>query len=201
MELKKLPISSVLIMVGVLDSLIYIYVSSEGTAMSTEGIIAIVIALIGVAGGIWVQIVQFKKDSGKISDIKSDTQEMKPTINNIDDNVKTMQKDVMRNLTPKIDRIAGIESDTKVLVDELNYQKRLKSELSSKALNKDYFIGEINELYEENARLSMQLKEQIHSNQKLIMENSLLQSENIALKKERQRSVHKEDHSHDELER
>ena len=179
-------------MVGVLDSLIYIYVSLEGTAMSTEGTIAIVVALIGVAGGIWVQIVQFKKDSGKISSIKSDTQEMKPTINNIDDNVKTMQKDVMRDLTPKIDRITGIESDTRVLVDELNYQKRLKSELSGKALNKDYFIGKINELYEENARLSMQLKEQIHSNQNLIMENSLLQSENIALKKERQRSVHKE---------
>lgn len=152
--------------------------------MNTAGIISLVVAIIGVAGALWAQVVQFKKDSGKMNDIKADTGEMKPSVKNIDENVKIIQSDVIRRLIPKVDGIAGIGADTKVLIDELNYQKRLKEELSVKALNKDYFVNGINELYEENARLAAKLKAQVFVNQKLQMENAALKNENQDLKNE-----------------
>ena len=63
--------------------------------MEWSGWIAIVVAFLGIAGGIWTQIIQFKKDARQIDNLKSDvgnvkvdTGTMLPTLQYTDENVK-----------------------------------------------------------------------------------------------------------------
>lgn len=52
---------------------------------------AVIVAIIGVAGGIWAQIIQFKKDAQRIdsvnstaSSVKEDTTEIRPLVAKMD---------------------------------------------------------------------------------------------------------------------
>lgn len=130
-----------------------------GQHVDIASIVAIVIALLSIAGGIWIQILQFKKDSGKIADVKSDTSEIKPKTANIDDNVKKIRDDVIEIIKPNIVNIAKSSDGINVLVNELEFQKRLKSEFSTNIENKDYFISGLEKLYEENAELKRKVKD------------------------------------------
>lgn len=166
---KRLPIPQIVIIIGTVISisyLIYIFFQKGGKAMDIGGqhvdiasIVAIVIALLSIAGGIWIQILQFKKDSGKIADVKSDTSEIKPKTANIDDNVKKIRDDVIEIIKPNIVNIAKSSDGINVLVNELEFQKRLKSEFSTNIENKDYFISGLEKLYEENAELKRKVKD------------------------------------------
>lgn len=138
---KHLPIPQIMIIVGISISLIYLMYNSYANGdvnMDIASIVAICIALLSVAGGIWAQVVQFK------------------------------------------------------LVDELNYQKKLKTEISTSISNKDYFVGNIEKLYEENAKLSSRV---YHLEQELNIEKR----KNIVLNEQLEQqnnNIHRNGHEH-----
>lgn len=90
---------------------------------------------------------------------------------------------MVRNLLPQINQILGVGGDLRKLVDDLEYKKRLKAEQSS-VPDKDLFITQVDNLYEENARMFSQLKEQRRINQQLKLENHALKQENRHLQKQ-----------------
>ena len=61
--------------------------------------VAIAIAILGVAGGIWGQFYQFKKDGQRIDgvnetskSVKEDTAVMRPSVNRTDKNVQELKE-------------------------------------------------------------------------------------------------------------
>ena len=77
--------------------------------MDVAGWIAIAVALIGVAGGIWAQVYQFKKDAQRIENVnqatngvKEDTVVMKPKVERIEKISDEMKADYLRNLYPTV---------------------------------------------------------------------------------------------------
>jgi len=158
--------------------------------MSNEllgGIVALSVAIVGAASGIWMQVIQFKKDAKRIDDVKSsvgdvksDTSEIKPQVKNTDENVKKIRDEVVEKIVPNIGKLTGVDA----LVEELNYQKRIKSETTASIPNPDYFINSINKLYETNAMLSEKMKSTELENQKLKVENAQLKGSNILMQGE-----------------
>lgn len=181
-------IPEILIIMGTMISFLYLciaqYIIGRGdSCVELTGLIAIAVALIGVMGGIWVQILQFKKDGNTIGTIKSDTSEIKPGVSQISTDVKEIKDDVVRTLLPQVNQIPGVGGDLRKLVDDLEYKKRLKAEQSA-VPDKDLFITQVDNLYEENARMFSELKEQRRINQQLKLENHTLKQENRYLQKQ-----------------
>lgn len=188
MNTEILRIPKILIIMGTIISFIYLYIAQYmigqwDNNVELTGLIAIAVALIGVMGGIWVQILQFKKDGKTIGTIKSDTSEIKPGISTISTNVKEIRDDVVRTILPQINQIPSVGGDLRKLVDDLEYKKRLKADQST-VPDKDLFITQVDNLYEENARMFSELKEQRRINQQLKLENHALKQENRYLQKQ-----------------
>lgn len=155
--------------------------------MDIGSIVAIVVALLSVAGGIWMQVIQFKKDSGKISEVKADTNELKPKTDHIEKGVDRLQVGI-EHLVPTAQDIKRVSEQSSQgilkLVEELNYQQRLKNELSVDLQNKDRFLGGIEKLYEENSRLSNHIRELVQERDIQINRCFQLKRENANLRKE-----------------
>ncbi len=177
MNRKSLFIPYIPIIIGIATAEIYlIFISrranmpNEANGISIEGIIAIVVALLGVAGGIWAQFVQFKKDAkriddvnGNVSGVKSDTSEMKPQMTNVNDNVKKIRDEVVEKLVPSMGKLRGIDT----LVKAHDIEQAIKREISPNLYDKDTLKGTIDLVYEENARLQTEKKDhlrQLHLN-------------------------------------
>lgn len=149
------------------------------TLISPEGIIAIVVALLGVAGGIWAQFVQFKKDAKRMDDInthvgtvKADTSEMKPQVSTVDENVKKIRDEVVEKVVPNVGKLSGI--DTLVRVHEI--QEAIKRENSPNLYDKDTLKGTIDLVYTENAKLARENNEKNHRITELEIENTAYRS-------------------------
>lgn len=127
------------------------------------------VALISVAGGIWAQVVQFKKDSGAISDVKADTSEIKPTVNNINKNVEKVKDEVIEKVVPRMSKLEGID----LLVEDYKYREKLKNEKSA-ACSRDILQGSIDLLFAENARLTNEVRVERERNFELESENRRL---------------------------
>jgi len=135
--------------------------------------VAIVVAVVGAAAGIWAQAVQFKRDSGKLDGVKTDTVEMKPNVSYIrEDTTKLRDK-----LLPTVQIVGEIGSGVDQLVNELNYQKRMKSEVAGALTSSDYLIQGINTIYEENARLANALRQERQRNHELQLRINVLESQ------------------------
>lgn len=95
--------------------------------------------------------------------MKADTSEMKPQVSNIDDNVKKVRDEVVERIVPGISNATKsgdkLLSDVGKLVTELEFQKRLKSELSGTLTTPDYLLEGINSIYEDNASLNQTIKD------------------------------------------
>lgn len=139
--------------------------------------VAIVVALIGVASGVWIQIIQFKKDSNTIGSVKADTSEIKPKTTEIREDVKEIRSDVIRTVVPGMKTVEQSVQSINSLMDELKYQKRIKEEVSSNIGSKDYLLNGIETVYEVNAGLMNQVKE-------LQKENYLCKQQIVTLTKE-----------------
>ncbi len=140
--------------------------------------IALVVALISVAGAIWIQLIQFKKDSNKIGDVKADTAELKPKTEQICRRVEKIEDRVVEHITPTLSCLertaesssAGISE----LLEELHFQKRLKENITLSE-EKEYFVGGVEKLFEENCKLQMRVRELTAKNQQLVFEKEKLE--------------------------
>lgn len=169
--------------------------------MEWSGWIAIVVALLGIAGGIWTQIIQFKKDARQIDNLKSDvgnvkvdTGTMLPTLQYTDENVKKIRDHVVEKIYPAVSAVQNSSEKSSAqlqrLIDELNYQERCRENASNAVENRDYFIAGIDNLYAENMALNQQVKELMHERSmdrqelhKLQIENTKLRDEKLQLEK------------------
>lgn len=161
----NLPIPQITVIIGTLVSLSILYFSNSesGIDMEIGSVIAISVAIIGAASGIWMQVIQFKKDSRKLGEVKEDTGVMKPQVDNINENMKEVKNDIIRTVLPEMKKVsetgAASESGIQKLVEELNFQNRVKNEISTALHNRDYFLSGIDKLYEENGKLSVRVRD------------------------------------------
>lgn len=149
---KYLPIPQIMVIMGVIISCAYLCAAqSQGgeASMSTEGIIAITVALIGVASGLWMQVIQFKKDGNTIREVKNDTSEIKPRLQDTSENVKDIKRDITHGILGRMEKLDGVDE----LVGELHYQQRLKKDVPKELLPQDALVTELGRLYEKIASL------------------------------------------------
>ena len=165
-DMKYLPIPQIQIIIGVSIALIYLsyeYSYKGECIMETTGVIAIAIALLSCAGGIWAQFLQFKKDSATIKDVKVDTTEMRPTVNHVDENVKKIRDEVIEKIVPDMSKLKGVD----LLVDDYKFRERIRIEKSANMCSKDILQGSIDLIFAENARLNQELIKEREKNQEL----------------------------------
>ncbi len=188
--IRRIPF--LLIIIGMIESYVYILyyfvLNKGGSNMDTGTIIgsavAIFVALLSVAGGIWSQYVLFKKDSGTMNGIKSDTSEMKPTVHNVDENVKKVRDEVVETIVPKMTKLEGID----LLVEDYKYREKIRLEKSVN-YNKDALKESIEIIFEENARLTKALKEKEEINEYLVMENQRLKEQVRSYERKHDRDI------------
>lgn len=188
-------------LIELVTSLLAFYILYGENAMNTDSI-AILVAVLGligtIAGGIIVavvEIVKSKKQSGEIrediGDVKADTADMKPRTGNIERNTEKIRDEVVEKLVPNIQTISSMASKVERIHSEVEYKKRIKSELSTVVQTKDYFVEGIENLYEkngqlesENKELHYQLNQAQEQNQFLTDRISELEEENRELSKQ-----------------
>ncbi|MDO4542621.1 MAG: hypothetical protein Q4C00_07335 [Bacillota bacterium] len=120
----------------------------------TAGLVAIAVAIIGVAGGIWQEIVLLKKDGKTLNDVKSDTSEMKPEVANIDSTTKKIDGR-LETLSDKIPPKDGVLE----LVEDLHFRKRLLDRISVNVESPDFLVAGIQNVYERNNALEKENRE------------------------------------------
>ena len=194
-----LPIPQIIIIMGMVIAeayLAYSYVAEKNIKgaliMDTQGsgAIAIFVALIGVAGGIWAQFVQFKRDSGKVGEVKSDTSEMKPDVKNINENVKKVRDEVVEKIVPNLGKLEGITT----LVDAYKVEQAIKERQSPNLTDQDVLIGSIKLIYDENSKL-------MDNYRRALQKIKQLEVEKITLEKELHKYKSKEQDMNHDMER
>lgn len=191
-EIMDFILSNIPIIIGCSIALIIIS-TNGGNTMETSmwGIVIALISVIGVLIGHWFQ---FRKDGNRISEIKSDTAEIKPNVNDIKSKGIETYKFLSENIntqiiasTGKIDKIiennTASSSSLNELVEELHFQQRIRSETSGH-ISKDYIIESVNEIYSDLAALQQENNILKNENTSLKAKNMLLQKENSALTKQ-----------------
>lgn len=148
--------------------------------MDTVGIVAITTALIGVAGGIWSQVIAFKKDAQRIdrvnettSNVKSDTAEMKPRVYRTDENVNYMRDCFIKYEHQIQSGINGIQE----LVESKHIEDEIQNKMSSAAESPQYLKAAIDVIYNCNVSLT-------EENRMLREEKNILSAENKSLKEQ-----------------
>lgn len=159
--------------------------------------IAIVVAILGLIAVIVGNIMTTKRDTknaslqgeetrSAIKEVKVDTSDIKPKINNINENTKETNEIIARKLEPilttSVSKIDALHKD-------MERKEWLKSQTSVTLYDKDKFMGGIEKLYEENAKLTnenrdlrIQLVESQSRVKSLEAKNKDLQEENEMLK-------------------
>jgi len=139
---------------------------------------AVGVALLGAAAGIWAQVVQFKKDARQIDQtnsvlgsVKTDTTELKPTVNVTKEDVRKIRETLLERLAPKFEKIDGIDE----LVEECHTNRRIQELHSRNLLPPSAFKGAIDLLYWENAHL-------VKENEMYQSRIAILEAENRSLK-------------------
>jgi|GEM_PF-2230097 len=181
-EERNLPIPQIMVIMGVVIAevyLLYIYVIQNNEIpkgennMETASMIALIVAVIGAASGIWMQVAQFKKDSGKIGEVKEDTSAIEPKVYNIDENVKKVRDEVVEKIVPNLGQLDGIT----VLVDAYKVEQAIKERQSPNLNDRDILKGTIDLVYDENSKLMDDHKRALQKIQQLEVEKLSLQKE------------------------
>lgn len=172
--------TKICIIISTIAALIICIMSADGGGINMDktNAIAIVVALIGVLGSIVVDLIRSKRQSDKIkdgvNDISQDTKDIKPRTQNIEKNTEKIRDSVVEKLVPNLRVISAMSSKIDNIHSEVEYQKRIKSEISVNLTDKDYFVGGIENLYEkigqlehQNRELSRQLKKAQEKNRQL----------------------------------
>lgn len=157
--------------------------------METGAWIAIAVAVLGAAAGIWAQVVQFNKDAQRIEgvnktagEIKADTNVMRPQVNNINTNVQEMRDKLLKydyRLDSTMDGICE-------LVNAKRSEEEISKRISSTIDNPAYIQNAVKLIYEKNADLEYTVSGLQNEKHRMIAKIQLLEYENQNLKQENQ---------------
>lgn len=149
--------------IGVTVCLLMAKTSDGGFNVDIGGIVAIVVALIGVIGTSVVEIVRSNKQGNVVTSVKADTSEVKPKVGYIEENTKEIRDEVAKRIIPSLmitsTATTSLSSKVDAMYNELDFQKRLRADLSTGIADKDRFMVGIEKLYQENARLNKENKD------------------------------------------
>lgn len=166
---KKLMKMNLPLIIGLITALVVIYKGENNIMTNYIGlkIALITVALITVAGSILANFFQYRKDSNTIGTVKSDTSNMLPKVDTINENTKEINK---------------------YIADDVKFRQRLSSEYKG-VTTRDTLISGIDEVYTNNSVLQEIIKEKdksilelSRSIKSMKQENELLNKENINLK-------------------
>lgn len=189
---KKLMKMNLPLMIGLITALVVIY-KGENNIMTNY--IGLIIALITVAGSILANFFQYRKDSNTIGTVKSDTSNMLPKVDTINENTKEINKYIVDDVKGSLQDIINIGNkihennvDIKLIADDVKFRQRLSSEYKG-VTTRDTLISGIDEVYTNNSVLQEIIKEKdksilelSRSIKSMKQENELLNKENINLK-------------------
>lgn len=175
--------------------LAYIILIMDGTKgeldyMDWGKVIAIIVALIGVAGTIYVSNRQLKRDGETIAKIYDKAENIKPKMDNVDERTKETNDYLIKQFAvTHRDMLKDIETaknNVEVISDEVKRQKAIREQYD-KYINKDYLKSGIDKVYEENATLTSRIKELSIKNEELQYKTEILRSRNKNLEQENER--------------
>lgn len=189
---KKLMKMNLPLIIGLITALVVIY-KGENNIMTNY--IGLIIALITVAGSILANFFQYRKDSNTIGTVKSDTSNMLPKVDTINENTKEINKYIVDDVKVSLQDIINIGNkihennvDIKLIADDVKFRQRLSSEYKG-VTTRDTLISGIDEVYTNNSVLQEIIKEKdksilelSRSIKSMKQENELLNKENINLK-------------------
>ena len=166
---KKLMKMNLPLIIGLITELVVIYKGENNIMTNYIGlkIALITVALITVAGSILANFFQYRKDSNTIGTVKSDTSNMLPKVDTINENTKEINK---------------------YIADDVKFRQRLSSEYKG-VTTRDTLISGIDEVYTNNSVLQEIIREKdksilelSRSIKSMKQENELLNKENLNLK-------------------
>ena len=112
-----------------------------------------VTVFIGLFGVLFLFYLQLKRYGEIISDIKSYISEIKPKVDNIDENVKKVRDEIVEKIVPEMSRLEGID----LLVEDYKYRQRMKSD-TFPLLSETQIRESIENVFEWNETLERELK-------------------------------------------
>lgn len=180
----------------ILVSVFLLLYEQGGNNMGAAEWVAIAIAILGVAGGIWGQFFQFKKDAQRIDgvnetakSVKEDTAVMRPSVNRTDKNVQELKEKYISKEYQINSTIEGVAE----LLEAKRIDDAVKQKISQAVESPLYIESAVKSIYEKNASLQTRVNELTdvnivlkHENDALKIKNEELQNEVQKLKKERQ---------------
>ena len=180
----------------ILVSVFLLLYEQGGNNMGAAEWVAIAIAILGVAGGIWGQFFQFKKDAQRIDgvnetskSVKEDTTVMRPSVNRTDKNVQELKEKYISKEYQINSTIEGVAE----LLEAKRIDDAVKQKISQAVESPLYIESAVKSIYEKNASLQTMVNELTdanivleHENNVLRKQNQDLQNEVQKLKKERQ---------------
>lgn len=194
---KKLMKMNLPLIIGLITELVVIYKGENNIMTNYIGlkIALITVALITVAGSILANFFQYRKDSNTIGTVKSDTSNMIPKVDTINENTKEINKYIVDDVKGSLQDIINIGNkvhennvDIKLIADDVKFRQRLSSEYKG-VTTRDTLISGIDEVYTNNSVLQEIIKEKdksilelSRSIKSMKQENELLNKENINLK-------------------
>lgn len=191
--------------IGSIISLILIMLYGEKgeiTQMDSAEIIALIVAVIGVASALWVQILQFRKDAQRIdyvgektSEVKEDTSDIKPRIHNIERTSIKVNEKITETVVPSMKKLDGIDA----LVAHMHKEEGRNEKVSHSLESPEYVLQAVRAVYDKNAELNSMLCEIKEENREQTMELKACRKEIAALKaelsKHRERDIYRKDPS------
>lgn len=194
---KKLMKMNLPLIIALITALVVIYKGENNIMTNYIGLIIalITVALITVAGSILANFFQYRKDSNTIGTVKSDTSNMLPKVDTINENTKEINKYIVDDVKGSLQDIINIGNkihennvDIKLIADDVKFRQRLSSEYKG-VTTRDTLISGIDEVYTNNSVLQEIIKEKdksilelSRSIKSMKQENELLNKENINLK-------------------
>ncbi len=124
--------------------------------MDVSGWIAITVALLGIAGGIWTQLVQFKKDARRIDDVKDKIGEARSDVNDVKNDVGGVKNDV-----------GGVKADANLMIPTLNHTDENVKKIRDYVIEKVYpSVSAAQDNSEENSEKLQRLVDELNYQQR-----------------------------------
>ena len=171
----------------ILVSVFLLLYEQGGNNMGAAEWVAIAIAILGVAGGIWGQFYQFKKDGQRIDgvnetskSVKEDTAVMRPSVNRTDKNVQELKEKYISKENQINSTIEGVAE----LLEAKRIDDAVKQRISQAVESPLYIESAVKSIYEKNASLQTMVNELTDANIVLEHENNVLRKQNQNLQNE-----------------